>query len=36
MSDVVKLNTHYHFDGEGPEITDFWEQMTKVRPRIST
>ena len=31
MSDVVKLNTHYHFDGEGPEITDFWEQMTKVR-----
>ena len=31
MKDVVKLNTYYHFDGEGPEITDFWEQMTKVR-----
>ena len=31
MSDIVKLNTYYQFDGEGPEITDFWEQMTKVR-----
>ena len=31
MTDVVKLNTYYQFDGEGPEITDFWEQMTKVR-----
>ncbi len=31
MEDVVKLNTYYQFDGEGPEITDFWEQMTKVR-----
>ena len=31
MSDIVKLNTYYQFDGEGPEITDFWEEMTKVR-----
>ncbi len=31
MSDVVKLNTYYQHDGEGPEVTDFWEQMTKVR-----
>ena len=31
MSDIVKLNTYYQFDGEGPDITDFWEQMTKVR-----
>ena len=31
MSDVVKLNTYYQFDGEGSEITDFWEQLTKVR-----
>ena len=31
MSDVVKLNTYYQFDGQGPEITEFWEQMTKVR-----
>ena len=31
MSDIVKLNTYYQFDGEGSEITDFWEQMTKVR-----
>ena len=31
MSDIVRLNTYYQFDGEGPEITEFWEQMTKVR-----
>ena len=31
MSDIVRLNTYFQFDGEGPEITDFWEQMTKVR-----
>ena len=35
MKDVVKLNTYYQFDGEGPEITDFWEQMTKVRMQLS-
>ena len=31
MTDVVKLNTYYQFEGKGPEITDFWEKMTKVR-----
>ena len=31
LSDIVKLNTYYQFDGEGPELTRFWEAMTKVR-----
>ena len=31
MEQVVRLNTYYHFEGEGRQITDFWEQMTKVR-----
>ena len=31
MSDIVRLNTYYQQDGEGLEITEFWEQMTKVR-----
>ena len=31
MTDVVKLNTYYQFDGEGPAVTDFWQEMTKVR-----
>ncbi len=31
--DVVKLNTYYVFDGEGDEIQDFWEKMTRVRLR---
>ena len=29
--DVVKLNTYYCFDGEGDDITEFWEKMTRVR-----
>jgi len=33
MSDVVKLNTYYHYDGEGRAVTDYWERMTKVRKR---
>jgi len=31
MKDVVKINTYYVFDGEGEELTRFWERMTKVR-----
>jgi enamine deaminase RidA (YjgF/YER057c/UK114 family) len=31
MDRVVRLNTYYHFEGDGREITDFWEAMTKVR-----
>lgn len=28
---VVKLNTYYVFDGQGEEVTRFWEKMTRVR-----
>lgn len=31
LEDIVKLNTYYAFEGEGEEITEFWEKMTKVR-----
>ena len=31
MRDIVKFNTFYVFDGEGDELTEFWEKMTKVR-----
>ena len=31
MKDVVKINTFYVFDGEGEELTKYWEKMTKVR-----
>lgn len=31
MKDIVKLNTYYVFDGQGDEIRDFWERMTRVR-----
>ena len=31
LSDIVKLNTYYQFDGEGADITRFWEKMTAVR-----
>jgi enamine deaminase RidA (YjgF/YER057c/UK114 family) len=31
MRDIVKFNTFYMFEGEGDEIRDFWEKMTKVR-----
>ena len=31
LSDVVKFNTYYHFQGEGHGITEFWEEMTDVR-----
>ena len=31
LKDIVKLNTYYQFDGEGHAITEFWEQMTRVR-----
>lgn len=31
MSDIVKINTFYVFDGEGDELTAFWERMTRVR-----
>jgi enamine deaminase RidA (YjgF/YER057c/UK114 family) len=31
MRDIVKFNTFYTFEGEGDEIREFWEKMTKVR-----
>lgn len=31
LKDVVKINTFYVFDGEGDELVEFWEKMTKVR-----
>lgn len=31
LKDLVKLNTYYHFAGDGPSVTEFWEHMTKVR-----
>jgi 2-iminobutanoate/2-iminopropanoate deaminase len=30
MSDIVKINTFYVFDGEGDELTAFWEKMTEA------
>jgi 2-iminobutanoate/2-iminopropanoate deaminase len=30
-ADVVKLNTYYVFDGADDELTEYWENMTKVR-----
>ena len=31
MEDIVKLNTYYVFDGADDELTQYWEDMTKVR-----
>ncbi len=31
MENVVRLNTYYNFEGQGREVTEFWEKMTKVR-----
>jgi len=31
LSDIVKLNTYYKFEGEGPEENEFWQRMTRVR-----
>lgn len=31
MRHVVKFNTFYVYDGEGDDIREYWERMTKVR-----
>ena len=31
---LMRQNTYYRFSGQGPEVTDFWEKMTKVRQRF--
>jgi enamine deaminase RidA (YjgF/YER057c/UK114 family) len=33
MKDLVKLHTYYVFEGEGRDVTDYWERMTQVRLR---
>jgi enamine deaminase RidA (YjgF/YER057c/UK114 family) len=33
MADLMKLHTYYVYDGEGSEVTDYWEKMTAVRLR---
>jgi enamine deaminase RidA (YjgF/YER057c/UK114 family) len=30
-ADVIKLNTYYVFDGADDELTEYWENMTRVR-----
>jgi enamine deaminase RidA (YjgF/YER057c/UK114 family) len=31
LKDLVKLNTYYQYDAEGPSVTAFWEDMTRIR-----
>jgi enamine deaminase RidA (YjgF/YER057c/UK114 family) len=31
MKHIVKFNTYYVFDGEGEDLREYWERMTKVR-----
>ncbi len=31
MADLMKLHTYYVFEGEGAEVTRYWERMTDVR-----
>jgi 2-iminobutanoate/2-iminopropanoate deaminase len=31
MRHIVKFNTFYVYEGEGDEIREYWERMTKVR-----
>lgn len=31
MADLMKLHTYYVFEGEGSEVTRYWERMTDVR-----
>jgi enamine deaminase RidA (YjgF/YER057c/UK114 family) len=33
QSHLMRQNTYYRFSGEGPEVTGFWEKMTRVRQR---
>ena len=35
MKDIMMFNTFYVFEGEGDEIREFWEKMTKVRMQFS-
>ena len=31
MADLMKLHTYYPYDGEGTDVTSYWERMTAVR-----
>ena len=31
LSDIVRLNTYYYQDADGPAVTEFWQEMTRVR-----
>ena len=31
LSDLIKFNTYYEFEGEGDALRQYWEDMTKVR-----
>ena len=31
MRHIVKFDTFYVYDGEGQDIREYWEQMTRVR-----
>ena len=31
LSDLVRLNTYYVFDGADEDATEYWEDMTRVR-----
>ena len=33
QSNLMRQNTYFHFIGEGPEVTKYWEKMTNVRRR---
>ena len=31
ITNLLRQNTYYRFIGEGPDVTDYWERMTRVR-----
>ena len=31
MTNLLRMNTYYQFEGEGRAVTDYWEKMTRVR-----
>ncbi len=31
IANLLRQNTYYRFIGEGPDVTDYWERMTRVR-----
>ena len=31
IANLLRQNTYYRFIGDGPDVTDYWERMTRVR-----